>query len=212
MQEILVIYFGRMGLDVGGYLERELPIRVRSIVLGREVNWTGQNKRTLEMKAVELVRPYVGTVKVIVIANPVVALITGATLRREFPQQKIVGYEQGLAELLRETQRIFVLAPKEIRAAEQYQQLKAENSSTQVVEPDPTRWRWIIERGWLAADEKIKEIENLHGGKVVVFDTEMLPLMRDVEDMVGWRGEVVDLREKIVVMLKEELGLTAWKL
>lgn len=208
MREIIVYDFEFGSQELADYLERELPVVVTRMIDPRKISEC-DNREVQEM-VVEAVRPYIGRAEVIVVTNPLVVAVALERLRGEFPRQIFVGYGQKMEGLISRMEKVFVLAPGRMKRMEMYQKMKAKCQETEINELDPARWMGLIKRGWLAKEEMTEEAKRLGGAKVVIIDPEMVVYEQKVEEMVGWRGEVVDMKAELLRQVKTEMGLEKW--
>lgn len=209
MRKIIVCSFGTFSQRVCRFLERELPVKVTSVIDIRDLR--DRTNREIREIVEEVVEPHVGEAEIIVIMDPLATVVALDYIKSKFPEQKFVGYGQGMTKMVRELKRVFVLVPERIKRLEPYQRIKAACQGTEICELDQQRWAFLVNRGWLVKEEAIKEASCVNGGKVVIYDNELLAKEQRVEEMVGWRGEVTDMKEEMLESLKEMMGLTGWK-
>lgn len=206
MPIVLVFDCGWGGRMIGEYIKQELPVEVRRVTDRRDYG----NMDPLEVRdlVAEKLAPHTGAAEVIVLANPVMTLAALESLRRRFPEQKFIGYGGDITELIHDARQVLIFAPEKIRRVEGYQKIKAE-CGTSVVEPDCKKWISMMKSRGIPTAQTAKGVEV--GAKILLLHPDLLFRRRLVEEAVGWRGEVVNMREKMVKDLKEELGLQGWK-
>ena len=196
--------------DVKKYIEKELLVNVEKIstdAFGNKVTISYDTSVSEIIRTIAaMVEPYIGKAEIYVIANPGVAFIALSSLRRKYPGAKFIGYEGDVQKLVDKTRELMIFAPLTIRRSEQYQMMKAKCSDVLVSEPDYALWeqaagcRNILTRPKLIGDAR-------SGIKVLIIHPGLLHKERQIQHVLGWRGEVVDTRVEIVEAIRRELGI-----
>ena len=205
MAEILIYSFGYSVQGICKFLTEELPVPIKVIVNPYKLE-DKTNHEVVKMID-EAMREYVGRFKIIVVANPLVVSIAGEYLKMKYKNQKFVMFGQDMPKIIRRTSKIFVLASKRVRRTKKYQEMKAECQETEICELDCQKWLSIIDGGWLARDRMKEEVEKVYGSQIIIFHPELLLREKRVEEMVGWRGEVNDMRENLLDSLKVAMNM-----
>lgn len=210
-QEVLIFDCGNFwGKKIEGHIKEELPVKVRRV----EIDWNQDVEKEAFLDVVdkicEKIETYIGTVEVIVIADPELALIALASLRAKYGEQKFVGYEGNLGELTYEANKVLIFAPVGLRRMEMYQKMKVQCSVGKVIEPRYEKWlsatrcnnRLTLPRDFT------KEITI--GMKVFILQRGLLAKRERLKELMGWRGELIDISEGITREVKEQCGLVKW--
>lgn len=199
MIKILVIDSGWGALEIGNYIEQELPVEVKKII----------GKQYTDPEIVDAkIRQYLGKVDAIVLCDQVLTASFGPYFEGKYPGQKFVMYGWDLPEVIARLKRVMILTPKKLRATKYYQMVKARCQDQEITELDYDKWLKMSKDGSFESLEVInKEIENFVGEKIIINSSELLGIEEHLKEVVGWRAEITDLREGVVSALKVFLGL-----
>lgn len=193
--KILVFDLTPAAINVGKYIERELPVQVEKVV--------DSDCNSLEEIA-EKISIYVGEMDVIVISNPLLLAKCGADLRRRFPAQKFIFFGADLPKVIAENQKVLILTPKRLRATEYYQTVKAECQEQDIRELDCEKWIAMKDSCYLEWSDKVKkELANEIGARLIVNSAELVAVYDQLAEIVDWRVNLIDLRRGIVATLKQ---------
>lgn len=199
MIKITVLDHTAAAIKIGRFIEQELPVTAE-IIVDRECC----DKAALEKRVAE----FVGETDVIVLINPLLSSLMGAYLRRKYPAQKFVFYGQDLPMALKNFPRVMILTDPRLRVSEDYQLQKAMCACQEIRELSYDRWLNLARRPQFACiEETLAEIGGLTGEKLVLNSSELIELEDNLRKIVGWRAEVIDLRQGIVQEIKEYLEM-----
>ena len=198
--KILVYDCSLFGQALGRFLERELGVEVERIVDLAKIN--EMSDREICQHVAKKIKPFIGKVAGVVIASPLVVSVVASELEKIFPEQEFVYLGKNMAEGIKGSNRIAVLTPPRIRRTERYQVRKAAFQEAEVEELNCKEWLNLMDKGWWGE----KKIENCFrhklGMKVVIYHQAMLLREKEVEEIVDWRGELVDGREEMLLSLR----------
>ena len=205
MTTILIYSFGYSAQGICKYLAEELPIPIKVIVDPCKP----EQKTNCEIVKIidEAIKKYVGKFEIIVIANPLVASIAGEYLKTKYCRQKFIMFGQDMSKIIRGAKKIFVLASKRVRQTKKYQEIKAACQGTEIYELDCQKWLNIVDGGWLARERMKEEVERVCGSQIIIFHSDLLLREKRIEEVVGWRGEVNDMRENLLDSLKAAMNM-----
>lgn len=185
-------------------IKERLPVDTERIIIRG-----GQNISDVVKEIEGKVQNRIGCVDVVVIAHPGLALMMLKNLKQRYLGQKFVGYNGEIDSHVVGAKGVLILAPVELRRTEQYQKMKVQCGVERVVEPSCERWLKAVScKNKLTLPDLSGEIGA--GIKVFVLQEKLLLRKKKIEKIVGWRGEVVDLTNKIVRDVGEQCGLTKW--
>lgn len=207
MNKVLVYDWGWGGGVIGKYIEDELGVKTARVIDQGGMALLDSSAAEVCAHVEKALLPYIGTAEVIVLGNPTVTVLTEEHLRWKFPRQKFVGFGLDLDAVAKGAERAIVLAPMRIRRTEKYQMMKARCEETEIWEPDSEKWMLMAQK---RIDGRAEVEEAMHGmtqAKVVVYHPKVVLLQRQLEELVGWRGEVVDMKPGMVEELKKALDI-----
>lgn len=203
MRQILV-YGGKRDVDaVATFLEGELPIEAEKMVSTRDfMNLSAAE--ILEVTEGDII-PIIGEYKIIVLADPLGAMVCQSILSSRYPRQQFVSYGWGMARLIKKLKTVYVLVSMNIRRLEEYQKIKAECQETEVKEPDPTGWVELVRSEWPSKEQITREVKSAQDAPIIVCHPE-IPFEK-IRDLVDWRGEVMDVKPEMLADLKMKIGM-----
>ena len=206
-QKVLVFDCGFCGAELERRIRDALPVEVSRVVAKMRRSDDGAAGVTRDI--CDEIEPYVGTVDVIVITNPILASGTLAELREKFPDQKFVGYDGNLSKTISGASRLLILAPASLRRTEMYQGMKVKCDNIDIVEPDCDRWiRATRYQNKLTLPDLSDEIKI--GARVLILHEGLLLKRNRLKEIIGWRGEIINLEEDITWRVGKACGLTKW--
>lgn len=201
------MYGGRKDVEwVAELLEREMLLEVKKVIAERDFNDLSTVGILRETE--EDLKDMIGWNELIVLANPLSAIIAGKDLVRKYPKQKFVWYGQGIEQTVRKFERLCILTSQKIRRLETYQRMKARCQEIKITEPDPGGWKEITEKDKVEKEEIMEKVKSAQGAPIVVFDSELS--FTKVREVVDWRGEVIDMEKGLLLAVKMVLGLKKW--
>lgn len=202
--KILVYDCSMYGQAVCNFLERKLPIRTERIV--DEADLQEMSDREILWRVAKKLRPYVGKVPGIVIASPLVVTVVGEELEKIFPRQKFIYLGKDIPSDVGRAEKIGVFVSDRIRRTERYQMMKAACQDAWIDEFNCDKWLRLMEQGWWGQEKIAKELRHKLGVKVILYDQALLLREKQVEEVVDWRGELVDMKSEIIRPLKKVMG------
>lgn len=203
MKNVLVYGDIRSVAWVEKALERELPVKVRSIVATE--NFMKLSPVEMVQGVEEELKGELGGDEIVVLADPLVATITKAELERRYPKQKIIGYGQGIAGLVQGLEKVHVLVERRIKSSEVYQEMKAKCQQTEIVELDTVGWVELLRERWVTKEEITEQVRSTRGAPIIVFHPE-LPF-RKMQELIDWRNELVDIERLLLDIIRRDLKL-----
>ena len=203
MNQILV--YGSEGSTeaVARFLEGELPIEVDRMVSTEDFR-DASTRKVLEITEKDVV-PIIGKYKIIVLADPLGAMVCESILAKRYPEQRFVSYGWGMAKLIKKLRTVYVLVSMNIRRLEEYQKIKAKCQETEVREPDPAGWVELVRTEWPSKEQIIEEVKSAQDAPIIVCHPE-LPSDK-IRELVDWRGEVMDVKVEMLIDLKNKIGM-----
>ncbi len=207
MKKVLIFDYGFSGWKLGSLIEKEFPVEVKRLIIGGEEVLHHQTNWEIRENAKVALEPFVGNVDVIILANPLVAMIAEDYLKLEFPEQKFIGYGWNLPDLVRDTKQVLVIAPERLGRTEQYQKMKAECQGVNIKETDSQRWLDLVKSDINLEDtDLIEDIKGLTGGKMVLYNARLVLMENRLKEKVKWKVEVVDFFGIIIEILGREFA------
>lgn len=206
MKKVLVYGGKEDAIRTTQAIEAEVPV---------EIDCKIARKKFFELSSAEIVEetendlfPILGENELIVLSNPLDAIVTGDILKSRYPKQKFISYGQGIAQAIKKLKAVYILVSMHIRRRKEYQMIKAECQQTEIRESDGEEWRGLIENRLVSKEEIMERVKSAQGAPIIVFHPE-LPFYR-IKELVDWRNEMVDMEEMLVRAVKAELGLEDW--
>ena len=200
MNRILVYDCSLFGQALGKFLERELSVGVD--VITDTFRPQDVSDREICERVAEKIKPYIGKVAGVVIANPLIVSVVVGELEKIFPGQRFVYYGKAFSRDVSKFNRMAVLAQKRIRRTERYQASKAACQEVEIEELNCGRWIRMIDNGWMGQEEIVSEFRHKLGTKIVIYHQGILMRERKLEEIVDWRGELIDMKKEMVLPLK----------
>jgi len=201
MEKILVYDCSLFGQLLCKYLEKELPVQAEQIVDKIEIQ--DMSDREICERVVKKIKPYIGKVIGVIIANPLIVTVVAGELEKIFPRQKFIYCGKNILSEIDGTGRVAIFATDRVKRTERYQMLKASCQEMQIDEYDCDEWLKMLDKGWLGQDEIMKEFRHKLGMKLVIYYQPMLVRESKLEEVVDWRGEVIDMKKKILLPLQQ---------
>jgi hypothetical protein len=200
----VLVYGGKKAVEwVAGFLEKEILVEIKRVIHGEDFSEFSDVRIWQETE--KDLADAIGRHELIVLADPLNAILMGKELERRYPEQKFAWYGQGVEQMVRKCKRIYILVSSKIRRMELYQRTKARCQEIEIVESDPGEWKEIIEKEDPGKEEIMEKVKLAQGAPIFVFDSGLLfPRVRDVVD---WRGEVIDMEKGLLLVIKNRLGL-----
>ncbi len=153
MRKIVVFDSGWGGELVADYLMRELSV----VEVIRVIDWAHRAYRGLEPNfeiTVDLLRPYIGNVDLIVLGGYAVGMMLG-DLERTFPAQAFVAPSVNYDKILRTRQypeQVAVLAGAATRSSELLQELREKLPYSTLILPECENWEDLIDNNLMTED------------------------------------------------------------
>ncbi|MBQ3352131.1 hypothetical protein IJG91_00470 [Candidatus Saccharibacteria bacterium] len=199
MIEILVFDLTLAAINIGNYIEKELPIEAKKVV--------GDNCHSVEEVA-EKIAPYIGEVDVVILASSTLSAKCGEYLERRYPAQKFIFFGADLPKVIAENKKVSILTPLELRATQYYQMQKARCQGQEITELNCERWLEIVKsRNFHWQEMIIHEVEGLIGVKLIINSPELVAIYDELEKIIDWRVNLIDLRKGIVEELKKYFSM-----
>ncbi|MBQ3325984.1 hypothetical protein IJG79_02465 [Candidatus Saccharibacteria bacterium] len=208
MRTVLIFDYGFSGYLLGNKIEDTLMVAVKRLTAGSEQDLVIKTNCEILQEAEKLLLPYIGHVNAIVLANPIVSMLAKEYLEKRFPRQIFVGYGWDLPALLDNTRKALVLTSDKISRSESYQKMKAQCGQTEISESDCQRWLDLIREDVVLEDSELApELEQIRGGKVIIYNSRLLMMKKRLAEKLGWKVEVTDFFDLIVDRLCHALDL-----
>lgn len=205
LREILIFDFEYQTAEMCDFLNMELPFRVTRVFNDQVLS--DKSNREIEELVCAAIRPYVGKMEIIVILNPLVTVVAMERLKTEFPKQCFVTFDQKIEKIMNGAKQVYVLVSKRIRLTESYQLLKAKYQDIKMEEINCEKWQRLLDGGWLVKDELDAEIRKINGSRVMIYSPEMMFRREKVEKAIDWHGEVMDVKQEVLLAVKEKMGI-----
>lgn len=205
MKKVLIFDYGFLGWKLGNLIEKEFPVEVKRLIIGGEEELHHQTNWEIRENTKAALAPFIGNVDVIILANPLVAMIAEDYLKLEFPEQKFIGYGWNLPDLVKDTKQVLVVVSERLGKTEQYQKIKAKCHGVDIKEADSQRWLDIVKSDIELEDtDLMDDIKGLAGGKMVLYNAKLVLMENRLKEKVKWKVEVVDFFETIIEILERE--------
>lgn len=208
MGEVLVFDYDGSGETIANYLEEEMPICISCLKSNTLYDFEKMSSREIYEGVKDELSAYVGRYKTIVLASPMISIVVKERLEKAFPRQKFIGCGGlELMEGLKNTENIVMLIPDKMKRIKEYQELKARCQKSVIEEPDCDKWVELLDSGWIGADKLRAELDEKCESRVVVYHPEIMAKTDRLQEVFGWRGELIDAREEILCGVKAGLGM-----
>lgn len=203
----VLVYGGAEEVErIATFLEDEMPFEVKRMIM---------SGRTLEMSMAEILRKTeddlydsIGRNEVIILADFLTTMATKLALTKKYPNQKFVGYGQGILRTVKKLKKVCVLTTQKIRRLELYQRMKAVCQETKIIEMGSTGWQEMMRKRNVEKIELRRKLESAQGAPILVFHPD-LSLAR-IKELVDWRNEVIDVERELLADVKAALGVKNW--
>lgn len=208
MGEVLVFDCDGGGKAILDYLEDEMPVDISYLKSGNWYDFEKMSSREIYDLVKRELTAYIGRYKAIVLASPTVSVVVKERLEKEYPRQKFVGC--GGAELIRElkgVRSVVMLIPEKMKRVREYQQLKARCQKYTIIEPNCERWSKLLDDGWMGVNKLRVELGEVNGSRVVIYHPGIMEKTERLQEVFGWRGELIDARKEILKGVKAGLGM-----
>ena len=203
----VLIYGGEKETEnIASFLEGEMPVEIKKLIVKRELA-SLSTAEILDVTERDLMN-VIGKSELIVLANPLDAIVAGEELKKRYPEQKFAWYGQGIERVARKFKMLYVLTSSKIQRLEVYQRMKARCQEIQIVEDDSVGWKEITEKGRVEKEEVVEKVKSVQGAPIIVFHPELL--FSKVREIVDWRGEVVDIEKGLLLAIRTTLRLKKW--
>lgn len=198
--KVLVYDCSLFGQTVGQFLEKELSVKVEQVM--DVFDPQRMSDRDICERVAKEIEPYIGKVIGVVIANPLIVSVVVGELEKIFPEQRFVYYGKAFSGDVSKINRMAMLAQERIRRTERYQASKAAFQEVEIEELNCGKWIGMIDNGWIGQEDIIAEFRHKLGTKIVLYHQALLMRERKLEEIVDWRGELVDMKKELVLPLK----------
>lgn len=226
MRKVVVFDAGWGGEVFAKVLRAEFGVvEVERVIDWRHAPYGRMSWEEIARRVQRAVRPYVGEVDLVVLASYEATVAAIDLLRDEYPEQKFVGFEPRIADLLpantpQVTLRRLVMAGSEaVRRSVGYRVERARLSlEYEVVEVDTTHWSELVNRDALTAESLRADLvrqgitdlgyataERLDA--ILLYSTDLAEQQELIEEVMGWQMIVVSDFERVMREIARELGL-----
>ena len=206
MIKVLVYGGKKNALSIGQFLEQRIPVEVN--VMTSRMEFSELSTAQIVKETEDALCSQIGRNELIVLADPLDAVVAEETLRTRYPRQKFVCYGQGLTRIIQRLEAVYILVALKIRRLELYQRIKAQCQKTEIRETEGQEWKKLIENRRRTKEEVMRTVRLAQGAPIVVFHPDFS--CSEIKEIVDWRNEVIDLEEEILKSAKAELGLMKW--
>lgn len=202
MLKIVVFDSGWGGELFADYLEKELSVvEVIRVIDWRNAPYADKSSSKARELMENALKPYLGKVEIIVIASYIASSIGLQWLRKQYPDQKFVGFVPKLemvADCEKDIKRVVVLGHTQLIRSKQYQseksKISSKNSALEVIEPPCSGWTEMIDEGTIT-DEIIKNglsCIDWRQDLLMLYSTHFVDLRDNLERIFGWKVRVAD--------------------
>ena len=200
----VLVYGGKKIVEwVADFLEREIIAEVKKMI--PKEDFLELSNAGIWQETEKDLADAIGKNELIVLADPLDAMVMGKELERRYPEQKFAWYGQGVEQMVRKCKALYILASRKIRRMDLYQRTKARCQEIKIMESEPDGWKEIIEKEEVDRGEIIEKVRTAQGAPIFVFDSELL--FPKVRDIIDWRGEMIDMEKGLLLVIKDRLGL-----
>ena len=198
--KILVYDCSLFGQALGQFLENELSVQVEQIM--DVFDPQEMSDREICERVAKEIKPYIGRVTGVVIANPLIVSVVVGELEKIFPKQRFIYYGKVFSGDVSKFNRMAMLAQERVRRTERYQALKAACQEVEIEELNCGKWIGMIDNGWIGQEKIIAEFRHKLGTKIVLYHQALLMRERKLAEIVDWRGELVDMKKELILPIK----------
>lgn len=154
----VVVFDGGFGGELfADYIENELAVvDVVRVIAWRSLDALTKNPKAARRITEEALRPYIGRVAVIVIANHLISTLDLKYFRNKYPEQKFVGFVFPKPN----TRTVLVLATKALRSSIAYHSL-VHRARAKIKTIDCDAWVPLVDDAELTEDQMRRDLAGL---------------------------------------------------
>ena len=207
MIRVLVFDLSWGAMIIGSYIEKEIPVQVKLVIDDKDKYQTATDRKIKEY-AVEKISEYAEEVDVIVLADIKVADVAKKCLERRFPGKSFVKYGWDLPEIVEKYEKTMILASNELRETKVHRKMEKRCLGSEVKELDSDKWEKLMKRDKAEIEEYLdREVGDFTGERLVIGCSKFLLMKSRLEDVLGWKVEVIDMCPGVVAAINECLGM-----
>ena len=226
MHRVLVFGDGWGGELFARQLKQDLAIlEVERMIDWRHAPYGKKNWEEIARLTEKAIRAYVGEVDLIVIASYEATVAAIDMLRDKYPDQKFVGFEPRMAELLpadsaqSKLKRVALAGSEVVRRSIGYKVERSRLSlEHEVIEMDTANWSELVNRDGLTAEVLREDLarQGITGlgyateqriDAVLLYSTELADQKELLEEVMGWQIVVVSDFERMMGEVSVVLGI-----
>ena len=206
--DVVVFDCGWGGEIIGDFIAEEIPFRVEKVIDYKNAQYGEKDFEELRDLVERALLKYIGKVRVIVLADAVMALELMDYLQRKYPRQKFVGYGRGLVKMIRMMgmKKVMVLTTNGVKKQGMFKMME-KMAEARIVEPECRGWGKKIDDGEMMDGEVRRTVEKFRGDAVVIYATGFLDVEENIKKYVKKRTKVVDMKGVLLKDVCEALGL-----
>lgn len=208
MKKVVVFDCGWGGELIGDFLEEQIPVEVEKVIKYKDGQFGEMKDYEIAKIAESALAPYVGHCELIVLADTTTTLTLLDRLRSIFPNQKFIGYGEGMPMVVREFKgnRIMVLTTESVKSQTKYLLMKI-MTEKEIVQPECTGWSGLIDDGELKDEEIHRTITSEKAEAVLIYATSFIDVENEIRASVTPGTSVIDMRQKLLRDACTALGL-----
>ena len=199
MKKIVVFDCGWGGELIGDYLEEQIPVEVEKVIKYKDGQFGEMKDYEIAKIAETALAPYVGHCELIVLADTSTTVAIMDHLKYKFPNQKFVGYGEGMPMVVREFKgnRVMILTTESVKYQMKYLLMKI-MTEKEIVQPECIGWSGLIDDGELKDDEIRRVISSEKAEAVLIYATSFIDIEDEIRASVAPGTAVIDMRQKLL--------------
>lgn len=156
----VVVFDGGFGGELfADYIERELAVvDVIRVIAWRHLEELTKKPKEARRITEDALRPYIGQVAVIVIANHLISTLDIKYLRTKYPEQKFLGFSFPRPEV----RKVLVLATRALHGSLAYHTL-IRRAHTKVKTVDCDNWVPLVDDAELTEEQMFRDLASVRG-------------------------------------------------
>ena len=206
--DVVVFDCGWGGEIIGDFIAEEIPFRVEKVIDYKNAQYGEKDFGEMKELAEKALVNYIGKVRVIVLADTVMALELMEYLREKYPDQKFVGYGRGLVKMIRmmRAERVMILTTNGVKRQEMFKKME-QMAGVKMVEPECRGWGQKIDEGEMTESEVRRAVGRFQGDVIVIYATGFLDVEENIKKYAKKQTKVVNMKGILLKDVCEALGL-----
>ena len=199
MKKVVVFDCGWGGELIGDFLEEQIPIEVEKVIKYKNGQFGEMKDYEITQIAESALEPYIGHCELIVLADTSTTVAIMDHLKYKFPNQKFIGYGEGMPMIVREFKgsRVMILTTESVKYQTKYLLMKI-MTEKEIVQPECIGWSGLIDDGELKTEEIHRIVNSEKVEAVLIYATSFIDVEDEIKASVAPGTAVIDMRQKLL--------------